>query len=972
MGKRVDRFFLGLFSRVGITGAFFRPFLGAFFLFLKIYLIFERQDDYIMDYGKSLNLPQTDFPMRGNLPNKEPEILEKWKEIDIYSLVQKKNEGLPKFILHDGPPYANGHIHMGHVLNKVLKDIVVKYRSMIGFDAPYVPGWDTHGLPIEQQAIKALGLNRNKVNVLDFRAKCREYALKFVEIQKEEFKRLGVRALWNNPYLTLIPQYEAAQIGVFGEMAQRGYIYKGLKPVYWCSSCETALAEAEVEYQDKKSPSIYVRFPVKEGKDILPNDSYFVIWTTTPWTLISNMAVCLHADYTYALLKTAVGNLIVAEDLAKGFLQAVGLGEVLVLKRFKGKELEGLVCNHPFIDRKSVVILGDHVTLETGTGCVHTAPGHGHEDYLASLNYNLEILSPVDGKGIFTEEALDFAGVYYTDANEKVLDILKEKGHLLASGKIAHQYPHCWRCKKPVFFRATEQWFASVDGFRKEALKAIDEVNWIPSWGRDRIYNMIANRGDWCVSRQRTWGVPIPIFYCEDCNEPLITKETISYLQKLFKEEGSDAWFAKEVKDLMPLGTKCKCGCTNFTKETDTMDVWFDSGTSHVGVLQNTELWAGLDCPADLYLEGSDQHRGWFNSSLSTAVAITGKAPYKAVLTHGFLVDEKGRKMSKSVGNVVDPLKVIKQMGADILRLWVSSADYRGDLAISDGILKQTTEAYRKIRNTCRFLLGNIYDYNQNTDAVNYENLLEIDRWALIRLQRMIAKVLNAYDEYEFHTVYHAIHHFCTIDLSSLYLDMIKDRLYTAKADSLERRSAQTVLYEVVQSLVRLMAPILTFTSEEIWRYIPKNEATPISVQLSNMPFINQNYLDEALEEKWSKILNLRGLVTRSLEAFRQSKEIGNSLEANVSLYAKGETYTLLKSMKEDLATIFIVSEVSLAEGEIPEDALKEEDIVDFGIKVSKALGEKCERCWMYHKKIGEDKNHPTLCPRCAKVLSGK
>ncbi len=920
-----------------------------------------------MEYGKTLNLPQTDFPMRGNLPVQEPERIKQWDAMNIYAQVQKKNAGKPKFILHDGPPYANGHIHMGHVLNKVLKDITVKYRSMSGYDAPYVPGWDTHGLPIEQQAIKATGLKRNQVPVLDFRAKCREFALGYVNTQREEFKRLGVRGQWDQPYLTLIPQYEAAQIGVFGEMAQKGFIYKGLKPVYWCSSCETALAEAEVEYQDKESPSIYVRFQVKNGQGILPEDAALVIWTTTPWTLVSNMAVCLHPEYYYISLQTEKGILVVAEELAESFLDAVGLEQATILNKYLGKELEGVICSHPFIDRESQVILGDHVTLEAGTGCVHTAPGHGHEDYLASLKYNLEILSPVDAKGVFTEEAGEFAGLYYLEANEKVLAVLTEKAALLQSGKIKHQYPHCWRCKKPVFFRATEQWFASVDGFRQKALQAIEnEVQWIPAWGKDRIYNMIANRGDWCVSRQRTWGVPIPIFYCQDCNKPLITPETIAKLQEIFRQEGSDAWFAHEAAELLPQGIKCECGCSQFSKETDTMDVWFDSGTSHVGVLQNPELWPDLSYPADLYLEGSDQHRGWFNSSLSTAVAITGKAPYKAVLTHGFLVDEKGRKMSKSQGNVVDPLKIIKQMGADILRLWVSSSDYRGDLAVSDKILKQSADAYRKIRNTCRFLLGNLYDFDYAQEAVAYADLPELDRWALLRLIRFIEKVLTAYQNYEYHVVYHAVHNFCTVDLSALYLDMIKDRLYTSQSDAPARRAAQTVLYQMIQALVRLIAPILTFTSEEIWQYLPKDKSDPASVQLAEMPSVQPEYLDLDLEAKWNQILALRSLVTKALEEARQNKVIGNSLEAKVSLFAQNQTYALLKSMEADLTTIFIVSGVELNEAAIPAEAAQVSELPDFGVQVGAAAGQKCERCWMYHPQVEND-----LCPRCAAVVGG-
>ncbi|MBE3587743.1 MAG: isoleucine--tRNA ligase [Thermoanaerobacteraceae bacterium] len=924
-----------------------------------------------MDYSQTLNLPKTDFPMRANLPQREPEILKFWEEIDLYRLVQQKNAGRPKFILHDGPPYANGHIHLGHVLNKVLKDMVVKYHSMAGYDAPYVPGWDTHGLPIEQQAIKNLGLNRHAVHPVEFRRRCKEYALKFVDIQREEFKRLGVRGDWNHPYLTLMPHFEAAQIGVFGEMARRGYIYKGLKPVYWCATCETALAEAEVEYQEKQSPSIYVRFPVKDGKGVLPAGSYVVIWTTTPWTLIANVAVCLHPDYAYGLFSAGGEKYLVAMDLWENFSREVGLQEAVKIKEFTGRELEGVVLAHPFFQRDSLLILGEHVTLEAGTGCVHTAPGHGHEDYLVGQRYGLPILSPIDSRGRFTAEAGPFAGQFYTDANRSVMDTLQD--NLLKAGTIQHQYPHCWRCKKPVFFRATEQWFASIEGFRSQALEAIRRVRWIPAWGEERIHNMVANRGDWCISRQRTWGVPIPIFYCAGCGKEIVTAETISHLQALFREHGSDVWFAREAADLVPPGFKCPyCGAVEFRKETDIMDVWFDSGSSHMGVLEQPQIWPELRWPADLYLEGSDQHRGWFNSSLSTAVAVRGRAPYRAVLTHGFVVDEQGRKMSKSLGNVVDPLKVIQQMGADILRLWVSSADYRGDLAVSPGILKQMAEAYRKIRNTIRFLLGNLYDFNPEKDPVAYRELPELDRWALLRLHRLIARVLDAYRDYEYHVVYHAIHTFCTVDMSALYLDIIKDRLYCAPAASAERRAAQTVLYQVLHALVRLLAPVLAFTTEEIWRYAPKEKDAPVSIQLTDMPRVNEDYLDVELEERWERLLAVRGEVTRALEAARREKVIGNSLEAAVIIYARGDLHDFLAGFA-DLPVVFIVSAAELKQwnGGLPEKALVSETVPGLAVLVEKAPGEKCPRCWMYHPDVGRDEER-ALCPRCAGVVGAR
>ncbi|KJS02851.1 MAG: isoleucine--tRNA ligase [Peptococcaceae bacterium BRH_c4a] len=924
-----------------------------------------------MDYSQTLNLPKTDFPMKANLPEREPEMLNFWAGLDIYGKVGQKNAGKPKFILHDGPPYANGHIHLGHTLNKVLKDIIVKYHTMSGYDSPYVPGWDTHGLPIEQQAIKAMGINRHAVHPVEFRKKCKDYALKFVDIQREEFKRLGVRGDWDNPYLTLMPHFEAAQIGVFGEMAKRGYIYKGLKPVYWCSACETALAEAEVEYAEKHSPSIYVRFPVSQGNGVIPEENtYVVIWTTTPWTLIANAAICLHPEFDYVLVGLGGDRYVVARELLSSFMEATGLSGAEVIKEMKGRDLEGVLCRHPFVDRQSLVILGEHVTLETGTGCVHTAPGHGHEDFIAGRQYKLPVISPVDGRGVFTDEAGEFAGQKYNDANKGIMEKMTGYGHLLAKGTVQHQYPHCWRCKKPVFFRATEQWFASIEGFRQPALDAIRKVRWIPAWGEERIHNMVASRGDWCISRQRTWGVPIPIFYCADCGKEIINDSTISHLQGLFREYGSDVWFVREAADLAPPAFQCPhCGSGSFTKETDIMDVWFDSGSSHLGVLEQPEIWPQLRWPADLYLEGSDQHRGWFNSSLSTSVAVRGEAPYRAVLTHGFVVDEKGRKMSKSLGNVVDPLKVIAQMGADILRLWVSSADYRSDLAVSPGILKQMTESYRKIRNTCRFLVSNLFDFDPAVNAVQYSELLEIDRWALLKLQKTVTRVLSAYRDYEFHVVYHAVHNFCAVDMSALYLDIIKDRLYTALPHSRERRSAQAVMYQVLNSLVRLLAPVLTFTSEEIWRYVPKTGDMPESIQLCDMPEINEEYNDPDLEKKWDRLLAVRAVVTRALETARKDKVIGNSLEAAAQLYASGETYELLASMEKELATIFIVSGVELSQGNAPKESVSDDDVADFGVTVARAPGAKCERCWNYHSGVGGDGEHPTLCPRCSGVV---
>lgn len=927
--------------------------------------IFEGES---MDWSKTLNLPKTEFPMRANLPQREPETLKFWEEIDLYRLVQAKTAGRPKFILHDGPPYANGHIHLGHALNKILKDIIVKFHSMCGFDAPYVPGWDTHGLPIEQQAIKNLRIDRQAVGPVEFRRRCKEYALKFVEIQREEFKRLGVRGDWKNPYLTLMPGYEARQIEVFGEMAGKGYIYKGLKPVYWCADCETALAEAEVEYAEEESPSIYVRFKVTEGKGLLEPETCFVIWTTTPWTLPANVAVCLHPDYIYAGIRVDGNRYMVARALLPSFLKVIGEEECVVEAEYKGRELEGVRLRHPFFNRESVVVIDDYVTLEYGTGCVHNAPGHGEEDFNTARRYGLPVLSPIDGRGYFTSEGGVFEGLFYRDANPAIIKELERQGALLSAGKVRHQYPHCWRCKQPVFFRATEQWFASIDGFRDAALEAIRKVKWIPAWGEERIFNMVAARGDWCISRQRLWGVPLPIFYCANCGKEVINDATINHLKRLFGEHGSDIWYSAHVEKLLPPGIRCPaCGHGSFTKEDDTMDVWFDSGSSHWAVLRQPSHWPEQVWPADLYLEGSDQHRGWFNSSLSTAVANTGEPPYRAVLTHGFVVDEQGRKMSKSLGNVVDPLKVVRQLGADILRLWVCSADYRGDLAASDSILKQIAEAYRKIRNTFRFLLGNLYDF-QPGGRVPYGELPEIDRYILLRLERLKRSVLRSYREFEFHIVHHTLHSFCVLDLSAFYLNVLKDRLYCEHPESKGRRAAQTVLYELLDTLLRLVTPVLAFTSEEIWRYVPAVDKKAVSVQLLDMPALNDDYLDPELEDRWGRLLKVREVILEALERARQGKLIGDSLEAAVSLYANGENYGFLRAAQDELRTIAIVSQLAVAPlgTPQPEGAVTDGDIT---VSVRRAAGVKCARCWVYTEAAGQGSVSPGLCVRCAEVV---
>ncbi|WP_281241472.1 isoleucine--tRNA ligase [Sporomusa acidovorans] len=928
----------------------------------------------ILDYSKTLNLPQTDFPMRANLPEREPKMLEYWHEQKIYEKKLSQSKGKTKFILHDGPPYANGNIHIGTALNKILKDIIIKYKSLQGFDAPYVPGWDTHGLPIEHAAIKILGLNRHELNPLDLRRECKQYALKCLNLQREDFKRLGVAGDWENPYITLIPEYEAEQIKVFGEMAKKGYIYKGLKTVYWCTSCETALAEAEIEYAEKKSHSIYVKFPLIDDKGNLPagvdrEKVYAVIWTTTPWTMPANVAICVHPEIEYAWVRTGDEIYLLASELVETVVKANNLGEYTILATMKGEKIEGMVFHHPFIERESPIILGEHVTLEAGTGCVHTAPGHGQEDFEVGMKYDLPIICPVDPTGKFTAEGGKFAGMTVADANVPVIKELAAHGRLLGKGSVKHQYAHCWRCKNPIIYRATEQWFASVDGFRSEALETIaHKVQWIPSWGEDRIHNMVADRHDWCISRQRVWGVPIPIFYCAKCNEHIINDETITAVKEIFRREGSDAWWSKKPEEILPQGFTCPhCGHGEFRKETDIMDVWFDSGSSHAAVLRQREE---LQWPADLYLEGSDQHRGWFQSSLLTSVATQGAAPYKAVLTHGFVVDGEGRKMSKSIGNVIYPQEVIKKYGADVLRLWVASADYKADIRISNDILKQLSEVYRKIRNTFRYILGNLHDFNPDTDKVSFNQLLEIDRWALMRLEQVRSKVTQAYETYEFHLLYHTVHNFCAVDLSSIYLDILKDRVYTALPASIERRAAQTAMYEILNTLVTLVAPVLTFTAEEVWQYMPKRKNQPESVQLASWPLAHPEYLDTALEAKWAKILEMRGEITKALETARRNKVIGHSLDAAVSLYAAGEELTALSAIQDDLATLLIVSNVTLSDRfeQAPGEAYRVAEM-QLAIAVAPAQGIKCERCWIYSPTVNLDNEHPALCQRCATVV---
>ncbi|MBG9912565.1 isoleucine--tRNA ligase [Bacillus xiamenensis] len=915
-----------------------------------------------MNYKDTLLMPKTDFPMRGNLPNKEPEIQEKWAEKDIYQMVLERTKGRPTFILHDGPPYANGDIHMGHALNKILKDFIVRFKSMNGFHAPYVPGWDTHGLPIETALTKNKKVKRKEMSTAEFRKLCEEYAWKQIEGQRNQFKRLGVRADWDNPYVTLKPEYEAQQILVFGEMAKRGYIYKGLKPVNWSPSSESALAEAEIEYKDKRSPSIYVSFKVKDGKGVLENGEQFIIWTTTPWTLPANLGICVHPNLEYSVLQVGTERYVVASELAEQVAKTLGFDDYEVVKTLKGKELDTIVAEHPIYGRDSLVMLGDHVTTDAGTGCVHTAPGHGEDDFIVGMKYGLEVLCPVDEKGVMTEEAPGFEGLFYEDANKAVTEQLEAKGALKKLDFITHSYPHDWRTKKPTIYRATAQWFASIKDFREALLDNIKETKWVPAWGETRLFNMVRDRGDWCISRQRVWGVPIPVFYAEN-GEPIITDETIQHVSQLFREHGSNIWFEKEAKELLPEGfTHPGSPNGEFTKEQDIMDVWFDSGSSHQAVLEERD---DLVRPADLYLEGSDQYRGWFNSSLSTAVAVTGKAPYKGVLSHGFTLDKEGRKMSKSLGNTIDPTKVAKQLGAEILRLWVSSVNYQADHPVSDDILKQVAEVYRKIRNTFRFLHGNLFDFDPAVNAVPVEELREVDQYILIKLNKLINKVKKAYDDYEFSVVYHAIHNFCTIELSSFYLDFAKDVVYIEHANHPDRRSMQTVFYETLMALVKLTAPILPHTADELWSHLSFVEEP--SVQLTDMPEGVTVPQAEATETKFDRFMEVRDDVLKALEIARNEKVIGRSLEASVTLYATDEVKQLLASIKEDVKQLFIISELTVEDEHLADASAPQ--YTSGRIVVQKAEGELCERSRIISKDVGANPKYPTLSLKNAEIV---
>lgn len=938
-----------------------------------------------MEYKDTLNLPQTTLAMRANAAQREIEIQKIWEENEIYKKSVEQRDKTRAFILHDGPPYlSSDKIHIGTALNKILKDILIKYKSQAGYYAPYVPGYDGHGLPIENAVVKNIKGGREAVTPVELRAKCREFAHKNLKGQESEFRRLGVLGDWENPYLTINPEFEAEQIRVFGEMYKNGYVEKGLKPVYWCASCETALAEAEVEYADHTSTSIYVRFKfeedsVKKIEQLLNISSfgthhsnlYAVIWTTTPWTIPSNMAICLHPTLEYTFFERGNDVYVIAQELLASFLQDVSWeeSEINVLGSTIGENLELLETKHPLYNRKSPIILGEHVTTEAGTGAVHTAPGHGLEDYEVGVKYKLEVFSPLDSKGVWTNMVPDLEGVPYYKGNALVIEKLEAAGALLAKSDIQHSYPHCWRCKKPVIYRATPQWFVKVDKFRQQTLDEIKNVKWIPASGENRISNMVEGRSDWCISRQRAWGVPIPVFYCKDCGEVIVTDETIKNVADLFDKESSDAWVKYSEKDLLPNGFKCpKCKGENFQKEKDIMDVWFDSGVTWRAVVEKRHQELG-HIPVDMYLEGSDQHRGWFQSSLLTCMATEGRAPYKEVLTHGFVLDGEGRKMSKSLGNVVAPQEIIKTYGADVLRLWAASVDYRNDIKIGQNAINQLVEIFKKTRNTVRFLLGNLYDFDPAKDYVNYNDMKNLDKFALHKLNQLVKQVTEAFENYEFYKYFQHLQNFAAVDLSAFYLDIVKDRLYTAGKKSLSRRACQTVLFEISQALVRILAPVMPHQAEDIWQNVVECQKGGLeSILLSDWVKVNPRWEDAGLEEDFSKILKAREIVTKAIEPLRADKKVGSSLEVAVYVKATGEAMQVLSANAAELNNIFITSQALLCD-EAPEEALSEYSEDEFTVWVTQAHGEKCERCWKY-RKLGEQAGHETICSECYEAIS--
>ncbi|WP_297075916.1 isoleucine--tRNA ligase [uncultured Enterococcus sp.] len=919
-----------------------------------------------MKMKETLHLGKTAFPMRGNLPTREVEWQKDWEDKDMYRMIQEKNEGKPTFILHDGPPYANGNIHLGHALNKISKDIIVRSKAMSGFRAPYVPGWDTHGLPIEQ-VLANKGIKRKEMSMTEYRQKCYEYAMSQVDKQREDFKRLGIAGDWENPYITLTPDYEAEEIRVFGKMAENGYIYKGLKPIYWSPSSESSLAEAEIEYKDVESPSIYVAFSIVDGKDLLGTDTSMVIWTTTPWTIPSNLGISVNPEYKYVQIKADGRKFVVAKDLLETVTNEIGWQEVEVIKEFAGQELEYMTAQHPLYDRTSLVMLGDHVTLDAGTGLVHTAPGHGEDDYIVGKKYGLDVLSPLDSRGVYTAEAPGFEGIFYEKANPMVIEQLKENNSLLKVDYFTHSYPHDWRTKKPVIYRATAQWFASIDKFRQDILDEIEKVDWIIPWGKTRLYNMIRDRGDWVISRQRAWGVPLPIFYAEN-GDPIITPETVEHIATLFAEHGSNVWFEREARDLLPEGFTHPSSPNNvFTKETDIMDVWFDSGSSHEAVLRQRK---DLSFPADMYLEGSDQYRGWFNSSITTSVAINKVAPYKAVLSQGFTLDPQGRKQSKSLGNTIEPNKVINQMGADILRLWVASVDSESDVRVDMNTLTQVSEVYRKIRNTMRFLLANTEDFTPDM-AVPYEELRSVDKYLMVRLNQVIKEIREqGYDKYNFVHIYRTLMNFLTVDLSAFYLDFAKDVVYIEKADAHARRCMQTVFYEVAVALTKLMTPILPHTAEEIWSHLKEEEDY---VQLAELPEAVEFTNQAELLDIWTAFMDFRDNVLKALEVARNEKLIGKSMEAKVTIYPSEVVHTLLHAVDTDIAQLLIISpdffEVKPASVSAPQEAQVFEDVA---ILVEKADGEVCERCRQVKTHVGSNPQLPHLCDHCTTIVEAE
>ena len=926
-----------------------------------------------MDYNATVNLPKTDFPMRAGLPKREPDMLKAWNDLDLYKEMLRRNQDKPLFVLHDGPPFSNGNLHMGHALNKCLKDFINRYKSMSGYRVPYTPGWDNHGMPIESAIIKEQRLNRKAMSVSEFRSACHKYAQHYVDVQREGFKRLGVLGDWDRPYLTMDPKFEAKEVEIFGAMYEKGYIYKGLKPVYWCPNDETALAEAEIEYQDDPCTTVYVKFPMRDDLGKLPGVDhsrlFFLIWTTTIWTLPGNLGICLHPRESYALVKAPNGEIyIVAEALAEKVMKVGGFDSFEIIETHPGEFFENMLADHPFLPKTSRLLNAEYVTMDSGTGCVHTAPGFGADDYQTCRRYGMEMVVPVDDQGRHTEYAGKYAGLHTEESNPVILADMKESGMLFASEDIVHSYPHCWRCRKPIIFRATPQWFCSVDAFKDDACAAADSVKWMPDWGHDRMLAMIRERADWCISRQRRWGLPIPVFYCSCCGKPVCTPETIKKVSEMFAEHGSNIWFDAEAAELLPEGFVCPhCGSAEgFTKETDTLDGWFDSGSTHAASM---ELDAPGCWPADLYLEGGDQYRGWFQSSLLTGVATRGAAPYRSVLCHGWTVDGEGRVMHKSLGNGISPDDIISKYGADLLRLWAASADYTQDMRCSDAIFKQLSDKYLKIRNTARYILGNLAGFDPD-DQVPWADMLPLDKWALAQLGKLIRRCLDAYERYEFHTVTYAIHNFCVVEMSNFYLDVIKDRLYCDGKDSLSRRSAQTAIYRILDAMTRLLAPVLSFTADEIWLAMPHEKgADGRNVCLNDMPEADSAWTLTAEEEaSWADVLRIRADVNKALELSRAEKRIGKPLDAKVTLFAEGEADGIVHAMDAAaLPALFIVSETEIVRG--PGEGVKGENVPGLTVKVEPSVLPKCERCWTHSASVGSDSEHPTLCARCAAAI---